>query len=452
MSTLLILTLAGSVMTLFCFVFGRILGGSAKAKRIWLTVAALFYLIPLYNLKEYYVRALKGVAGHRWYSAGVQWNEVNDFIQVQTDGAVYQNTSLELNTLIYVIWVTVAVAVLVYSLARYYRKRNVIFRNCDLEENDAQLAELDKLRAEMRIRRKVRLLYCHDVSPVSMGVLRPVIILPQRMRGNIPVTLLKHELTHIKNLDVLMNVVFTAVKAIHWFNPIAYFLKKEFSKVCEMLCDDEAVKGLSSEESLRYAELLVSELKYYMPSSAWAHNLSKDTKIIEERIENIMNGKKNSKIRKCLGAVALAVSMFVCSLTAFAYEDVHKVEADEEVFVTEMDDVVTEGNFHVAEAFIFEGGDGISMLGSIQDDIDMIEILYNEQFIDEDGNIYEVNTEIQPYEACSHEIKSGTYARHIVYNDGHCTVSYYNAEWCVVCGYVWVHDYKYTVTFDTCPH
>lgn len=452
MSTLLILTLAGSVMTLLCFVFSRTVGCSAKAKRIWLTVAALFYLIPLYNLKEYYMEVLRKIVGHKWYSEGIQRNEVSDFIQVQTDGAVYQNASLKLNTLIYLIWVTVAVAVLIYSLARYYRKRNVIFRNCEPEEDETQLAQLDKLRAEMKIRRKVRLLYCHDVSPVSMGVLRPVIILPQRMRGNIPVTLLKHELTHIKNLDVLMNVVFTAVKAIHWFNPIAYFLKKEFSKVCEMLCDDEAVKGLSPEESLGYAELLVSELKYYIPSSAWAHNLSKDTKIIQERIENIMNGKKNSKIRKCLGAAALAVSMFVCSLTAFAYEDVHKVEADEELFVTYIDDVVTDGNYHVAEAFIFEGESEILIQDTSNVEFDMIEILFDEQFIDENGNIYEVNTEIQPHEACSHEKKSGTYARHVVFNDGHCEVQYYNAEWCVYCGYTWVHDYRNTVTYAICPH
>ena len=444
MSTLLILTLAGSIMTLLCFAFSRTVGCSARTTRIWLTVAALLYLIPLGGLKSYYTDVLDGADRQKWYSEGVQWDESVDFLEVQSQEAAYQSTALKLNTLVYLVWVAVAAAFLICSLVRYCRRRSVILRNCEPEEDDGQLAELDRLRREARIHRRVRILNCHDVSPISMGVFRPVIILPRRMRGNVPVTLLRHELAHIRNLDVPMNLVLTMVKAIHWFNPAAYLLKKEFAKVCEILCDDEAVRGLGPSGNFEYAELLVSELRHSIPDSAWVHSLSKDTKEVQERIMNIMNRRKLGRIRKCIGAVALTVSLFACSLTALAYEDVQKLNADEEALVTSVSMRTAD------EVNVFEGE--VLLSESVPDESDTVAILYEEQFIDEDGNIYEVNTEVQPYRSCDHELKSGTMTRHIPFADGHCEVEYYRADWCVYCGEVWAHELVKIVTYPTCPH
>lgn len=453
MSTLLTLTLAGSCMMFFYLAFYPMLRSTAKGRRIWLTLAAFFYLIPLYELKRCYMWALNKVSARRWYFGGVRFSEWKDYVEVQSENAVYRNTFFQLQTLLYTVWVAVAVIVLVYNLIRYFRRKSVFLNVGEWEEDERQLAMLDELRKDLKIHRRVRLLYCYDISPVSMGLMHPVILLPERMKGNIPKTLLRHELAHIKNLDILMRVLLTVAKAIHWFNPLVYLLQKEFEKTCELLCDETAVRGCSTEERADYAAMLIAELKYVVQSFVWAQHLSKDTKEIEERIKNIMEQKRRSKMRKCIGAVALTVSVFACSLTAFAYEDVHDVKADDGIL---MENIMADekGNVGISdmEALVFENEDEMLMLNPAEAEIDEVAILYAEQFIDEDGNIYEVHADVQPYLQCDHELKSGTYARHVTYKDGHCKVEYYNAEWCVKCGDIWVHDYINTVTYAICPH
>lgn len=61
-------------------------------------------------------------------------------------------------------------------------------------------------------------------SPLTYGILRPVILLPKDMERGNETTLtyiLTHEFVHIQRFDAVTKLIFAAVLCVHWFNPLA---------------------------------------------------------------------------------------------------------------------------------------------------------------------------------------------------------------------------------------
>ena len=434
-------------MTLFYLVYLHTIGGTLKSRRFWLTVAALFYLIPLRVLNEFYVLVLDRVSGHK-YSGDTHFDYLNDFMEIQTEQRAYQNEKLHLNTLIYTIWIIVAVGLLVYSVIRHiYRKHCLVSGSRNAESK--HLEALERLKDSMGIRRKVQLVFYRSASPMTLGFFRPVIILPEKMWDELPEGILKHELTHTKNGDMLRKIVLTAIINIHWFNPFAYRLMQEYEKVYEMICDDNAVESYDGEARIQYARRLLQESKAVsVGNGRWAHHLTKEGKFLKERIENIMEKKNIGRIRKCVGSAALVVSLFVSSLTALAYEDVHSVDSNDNFLES-----------HVSKAVDGEVIDISDMMFSVADDMSTIQlssaletILYDEQFVDNEGNIYEVNKDAAPYSLCKHSYLDGFLQEHTKYVSGNCIVEIYKGQICEICGHIIVGDFVSSHTYAECPH
>ena len=83
-----------------------------------------------------------------------------------------------------------------------------------------------------------------------------------------------------------------------------------------------------------------------------------------------------------------------------------------------------------------------------------IKILYEEQFVDMQGNIFPVKDTVNEslYRGCNHNYVSGTAHKHIKNSDGSCRIITYNAERCSICGNILksdiISEFKYTI----CPH
>lgn len=79
-------------------------------------------------------------------------------------------------------------------------------------------------------------------------------------------------------------------------------------------------------------------------------------------------------------------------------------------------------------------------------------ILYNAQFVDEDGNVYPVS-EISPQVFCiSHRKVDGYYQTHVADGKGGCTVKTYKSVKCVICDTIWLGDLIDISTYAKCPH
>ena len=111
-----------------------------------------------------------------------------------------------------------------------------------------------------------RLCLSPDVSsPMTAGIFRPVILLPQR--DYVPKDLyhiLRHELTHCKRRDVLYKQLFALVQTVHWFNPVVWLLSRTACQDMEIACDDEAVKNWDDGQRKEYAQTILDCVREQM--------------------------------------------------------------------------------------------------------------------------------------------------------------------------------------------
>lgn len=133
---------------------------------------------------------------------------------------------------------------------------------------------LDDARTALGVRRAVKLVVSHELTtPVTWGLLRPVIALPdaaERWCEAHRRAALLHEMTHVRRLDVAWLALSRLVCALYWFHPGAWWVARGLRAECERACD-ERVLALGVRRS-DYASLLVlaSDARAAMPAPALA--------------------------------------------------------------------------------------------------------------------------------------------------------------------------------------
>ena len=122
--------------------------------------------------------------------------------------------------------------------------------------------EFRRLCHEMRIRRPVRLLEMEDITSPALTIgLRPTVLLPSTLAGadrdQARRFALLHELTHLRRGDDLILLWYGLLRCLWWFHPILWLMEKPFRMDMESACDARAVRGMSRQEKLAYAALLL---------------------------------------------------------------------------------------------------------------------------------------------------------------------------------------------------
>ena len=151
-------------------------------------------------------------------------------------------------------------------------------------------------------------------SPLTYGILHPVILLPKQLDRNDPVALkyvLTHEYVHIRRFDAITKILFAAVLCIHWFNPFVWVMYVLANRDIELSCDAWVIRMMGEKNRSSYALMLIKmEERRNGMSALWNH-FGKNA--ISERIEAIMKFKKTSIL-----ACTLALALIAGATTAFA--------------------------------------------------------------------------------------------------------------------------------------
>ena len=151
-------------------------------------------------------------------------------------------------------------------------------------------------------------------SPLTYGILHPVILLPKKLDRNDQVALkyvLTHEYVHIRRFDAITKILFAAVLCIHWFNPLVWVMYVLANRDMELSCDAWVIRMMGEKNRSSYALMLIKMEERRSGMSALYSHFGKNA--ISERIEAIMKFKKTSTI-----ACALALVLVVGATTAFA--------------------------------------------------------------------------------------------------------------------------------------
>ena len=103
-----------------------------------------------------------------------------------------------------------------------------------------------RLHARMRISRPVLLLEsCLAETPMVIGHLRPVILMPVGVVAGLPAAqieaILIHELAHIRRYDYLINLLQQLVEGLLFYHPAVWWITRVIRNERESCCDDAVV-------------------------------------------------------------------------------------------------------------------------------------------------------------------------------------------------------------------
>lgn len=183
------------------------------------------------------------------------------------------------------------------------------------------------------LRRKISIRQLDIIStPLTYGVLRPVILMPKTTDWTAEDQLeyiLLHEYIHIRRFDTVKKLVLILTVCLHWFNPMAWVLYALYNRDIELFCDEQVVRMLGRDARASYARTLIDMEETRSGLRPLCSGFSKTA--IEERIRAIMKMKKVS-----MGAILAAIMLVVGVTTVFATsaataEDVPAANFDEKI-------------------------------------------------------------------------------------------------------------------------
>jgi len=171
--------------------------------------------------------------------------------------------------------------------------------------------------------------------PVTLGALRPTILLP----SNWPYwddaklsAVLAHELSHVARRDPLTQCLSLLHRAVFWFSPLAWWLDRHLALLAEQASDEAALA--SGADRKHYARILLEffEALHAAPGRVWWQGVAMAKPghaehIAEERVERILSWKGSiaMHLKKSIAVAVVALAIPVVYLAAAARPTQHAV-------------------------------------------------------------------------------------------------------------------------------
>ncbi len=451
MEYLLVMSLSGSTMTVMYLLLRRRLWDRVSARTFYLLarVAVLYYLIPLPYLKQWYRQALwKVLQRGKTYAARIPLTWTN--YAVHADQRLYVNIYAILQMMIVIVWLAGACRRTGRQLLRYMHRIRFMASYAGRKMTDQHRKVITGFRKQYGVRRRIALYQGEDGEPTgTIGVFRPVITCGRELGSREAELMIRHEMVHIRRLDVLWMILLEFAMIIHWWNPVIRKLYRDFERVCECSCDETVMQGKSGEEVKEYLRLLIEEALQKKKDDAslrWKSSFGDNAERIKERMDNLM---KNKRWNRFAAGVLVAALTFANSMTVFAYRDGFSETMTGNVSKAEIEEKLDVDTY----MFVLDGADEEeTMEFEVLEELEKLEICYDNQFTDEAGNVYPISGDdsVEPY--CNHEYISGTSTTHRKLSGGGCEVKQYRSQRCVICGHVIQGEKINTITYEVCPH
>ena len=208
-----------------------------------------------------------------------------------------------------VIWVLGALGSLGYRLTGYFRFGRYIRRT-------GEPMELDGVPKRLRVCKTSA-----AVSPMVMGMIRPVLILPETalIESRLPYVL-RHELVHYRRGDIVWRWLAVLATSIHWFNPVVYVAAAQMQEACEISCDWCVVRSMEQAKRDDYMRVILELLAEAMAQKQiLTTQMASEKKQLQRRFTMIRNqkpvGMKKLLLSVCVGTALLGAAWLTgCTL------------------------------------------------------------------------------------------------------------------------------------------
>jgi len=157
--------------------------------------------------------------------------------------------------------------------------------------------------------------------PMTWGILRPVILLPnnaEKWSGERRRVVLSHELAHIARLDFLTQLMAQIASAIFWFHPLVWLAAGQLRKESERACDDQVLSfGTNPSDYGGHLVELARSLR--SPKETWsiAIPMARSTRL-ERRVMAVLDPKRHRQAlaQSTVKLIALAVAITILPIAA----------------------------------------------------------------------------------------------------------------------------------------
>ena len=171
---------------------------------------------------------------------------------------------------------------------------------------------VQELAGRLQVRRPVRILQSALAkTPLVIGYLKPVILMPLGLMSQLPVAeleaILCHELAHIRRKDFLVNLLQAVLEALFFFQPAVLWLNRLIREEREHCCDDLALEAGTGVRE--YVQALVSAQKAASYSSPYALSFAGASNHLLYRVTRLL--KPGSRRRRKSFQIALVLLLSV---------------------------------------------------------------------------------------------------------------------------------------------
>ncbi len=249
-------------------------------------------------------------------------SQAEEAMQDQTENKA---SKVSLKTIIPIVWLSVAGAMLIFSAVRYamfYSKARWSSRSFDGRYYMANNID----------------------SPFVVGVIKPKIFFPINMDDDEREYVLNHEWTHIKNKDGLTKLLSYIILCLHWFNPFVWIAFFMLCADIEMRVDEETTSNFNLAMVKEYCKSLVRHAAddnnkggAFMQSTAFS-GLGFGGMETKLRVTNLLKSKVTSR---AIQITSIVVTMIFAVLVSASSVD-HERKTYEKVSDPEPEVTVTE--------------------------------------------------------------------------------------------------------------
>lgn len=221
-----------------------------------------------------------------------------------------------------IVWLIGMVCVIVRKLKDSYEERKAH----ELKMKNNMPFRADEYRAMLSRmyphRNWKRTQFCTNFltrSPVVVGKLFPVIIIPERKYSEFQIqVILMHEGMHIVRLDNLAKQISSVLIYINWFNPYLKSYTKELDEWADIACDISVCKRfLGGNSKEYYIALMAAKTSGHSVVNPFVSHLNKSNESIKRRMM-YMKKWKDSRSKRFVSAILMAALIMGSSVTAFA--------------------------------------------------------------------------------------------------------------------------------------
>lgn len=200
-------------------------------------------------------------------------------------------------------------------LGRAWRQTRRLARGaCPLEIPDGFAPVISRCRSVLGVRDGEILGSPEIASPVTLGALRPLILLPSRFfagaSADETASALGHELIHVRRRDYAVNILCEFLLLPVAFHPAVRFLRRRIAETREMACDEAVVESLVRPRAYARSLLSLAASAARIPRPSTTLGVL-DAQTLEVRMKRILDNHPRTGLapaRAALGAALLLLA------------------------------------------------------------------------------------------------------------------------------------------------